>query len=379
MAAANARAQEKLWTPANIVTMVRICCVPVFVVAILSPWPAYLDFWPEAEAFKPWVAAFVFVLISATDAVDGYLARSRGEVTDFGKFLDPLADKILVAAALLALIELDALPSWPALIILAREFIVSGVRMVAASKGVVIAASWYGKAKTVTQIIAIVLFILKDGMVWESATPFDIAFYVVSWLVMLVAVALTLVSMVDYLVKARDVLGFLPAEKAVPENAVLSTRELAQQVVARATEQGVSLGTAESLTGGLIAGALTEIPGSSAVVRGGVTSYAAEVKRDVLGVEARVIETQGVVSDECSRQMAEGARRVLSCDIVVAVTGIAGPGGEEPGKPVGTVWLALATPSGCAAQEFHFAGSRDEVREATVRAALEAFARVLSD
>jgi CDP-diacylglycerol--glycerol-3-phosphate 3-phosphatidyltransferase len=149
----------KIWTPANIVTVIRICLVPVFVVVLLSPWPE----WFGVEALvapniKSCIAAGLFILISCTDWIDGYLARSRGEVTDFGKFMDPLADKILVAAALLALIELGVLPAWPVLIILTREFIVSGVRMMAAAEGEVIAASMYGKFKTVFQIIAIVLF-----------------------------------------------------------------------------------------------------------------------------------------------------------------------------------------------------------------------------
>ncbi len=130
----------RLWTPANIVTLVRICLVPVFVVALLSPWPQWFNLPDIAEYSKSLIAAGIFVLISCTDWLDGYLARSRGEVTDFGKFMDPLADKILVVAALLALVELGVLPSWVALIIVAREFIVSGVRMVAASKGGVISA-----------------------------------------------------------------------------------------------------------------------------------------------------------------------------------------------------------------------------------------------
>ena len=118
--------ETTLWTPANIVTLVRILLVPVFVVAIISPWPTYIPDWHNAELCKPWVAALIFAILSCTDALDGYLARSRGEVTNFGKFIDPLADKILVAAALLALIELQVLPSWVALLIIAREFIVSG-------------------------------------------------------------------------------------------------------------------------------------------------------------------------------------------------------------------------------------------------------------
>ena len=193
---------ERLWTPANIVTVIRICLVPVFVVVILSPWPDWFPLWPEANLYKPWVSALVFILIAATDALDGYLARSRNEMTDFGKFVDPLADKLLVTAALLALVELRILPTWVALIIIAREFIVSGIRMVAANKGTVIAASWYGKAKTFTQIIAIVLFIVKDSvLVTDTIEVLAQPLYLISWAFMLAAVALTLISMLDYFVK----------------------------------------------------------------------------------------------------------------------------------------------------------------------------------
>ena len=117
-------APEKLWTPANIVTLIRICLVPVFVLAIVSPWPIWMGLPDITMEAKRLIAAGIFILISCTDWIDGYLARSRGEVTDFGKFMDPLADKILVAAALIALVELAVLPGWPVLIILAREFIV---------------------------------------------------------------------------------------------------------------------------------------------------------------------------------------------------------------------------------------------------------------
>ena len=200
---------DKLWTISNIITLVRICLVPVFVVALITPWPTWFSIAGVSSTTKSLIAALIFILISCTDWLDGYLARSRGEVTNFGKFMDPLADKILVCAALLALVELRVLPSWPVLIILAREFIVSGIRMVAADKGVVIAASWYGKAKTVTQIIAIVLFIVKDSILpVTSPNPFDNPLYVLSWLVMVVALALTIISMMDYFAKARHLLGF---------------------------------------------------------------------------------------------------------------------------------------------------------------------------
>ena len=145
---------------------------------------------------------------------------------------------------------------------------------------------------------------------------------------------------------------------------------LAAEVLERARNTGATLGTAESCTGGLVAATLTAIPGSSEVVRGGVVSYWAEVKRDVLGVPEDVIETFGVVSEQCARAMAEGAARALGCDYTVSTTGIAGPGGAEPGKPVGTVCFGLHTPLGDRTLTTSRGSSRDEVRSLAVRTAL---------
>ena len=139
-----------------------------------------------------------------------------------------------------------------------------------------------------------------------------------------------------------------------------------------ARERGLSLGTAESCTGGLVSACLTAVPGSSDVVRGGVVSYAVAVKRAVLGVSCEVLEDPalGAVSRECAEQMAAGARRVLGCDVAVSVTGIAGPGGAEPGKPVGTVWFGVSASCGASSRLELFAGGRDEVRHAAVRTAI---------
>ena len=391
MAPIEPTAPEKLMTPANIVTLIRICLVPVFVLAIVSPWPLWMGLPDITTEAKRLIAAGIFILISCTDWLDGYLARSRGEVTDFGKFMDPLADKILVAAALIALVELAVLPGWPVLIILAREFIVSGIRMVAASKGEVIAASWYGKAKTVFQMIAIVLFLAKDALVFPSAAAaFSNPLFLLSWIVMAIALVLTIMSMLDYLVKARHLLkGGVPKAKATPavEAGERPTEVAALQraidaeariIVERAGERGLTVGTAESLTGGLIAAMLTAVPGSSAVVRGGIVSYVNDVKEQVLGVSGDVLSRQGAVDELVALQMARGALRELACDVTVSVTGIAGPTGAEPGKPVGTVWIGCATARGTRAEEHHFQGGRDSVRLQTVLAALKAMDAALS-
>lgn len=381
--------KETMWTPANIVTLVRICLVPVFVVALISPWPDWFNVPHLRGSTQSFIAAGLFILISCTDWIDGYLARSRNEVTDFGKFMDPLADKILVIAALLVLVELGALPSWVVLIIVAREFIVSGVRMVAASKGFVIAASWYGKAKTVFQMIAIVLFTVKDTDFMRSIGPdFYQGLYIFSWIIMTIALVLTIVSMLDYIAKARHLFKPGSENKSVqkdgkhklgePERSEAFEQEedslaaLAKTVVEAAQSHGICIATAESLTGGLISATLTSIPGSSEVVKGGIVSYTNEIKAHLLSVEQTTLDTQGAVSSETASEMALGARKALNVGIAVSVTGIAGPTGAEPGKPVGTVWLGLSTPSTTKTKNFLFDGNREEVRRQTCEAALNA-------
>jgi len=193
--------------PANTVTIARMVLIPVFLLVLLADWPQWLGAPVIVYTLRPWIAAAVFGVLAATDGVDGYLARSRNEVTTFGKFIDPLADKLLVTAALLALIETDVLPAWIALVIIAREFIVSGLRMVASAEGTVIAASWYGKLKTVLQIVAVLLFIVKDSSVIAVlGSQVELSAQFVAWGVMGAAVVMTVVSMADYFVHAREVL-----------------------------------------------------------------------------------------------------------------------------------------------------------------------------
>jgi CDP-diacylglycerol--glycerol-3-phosphate 3-phosphatidyltransferase len=207
------RSYRELLTAANIVTTIRIVLIPVFVFLLLAPWPQWAPDPLLAQLVKPWVAAGVFVLLALTDGLDGYLARSRNEITNLGKFLDPLADKILVTAALLALIELNALPAWVALIIIGRDFLVSGLRMVASAERQVIAASPIGKAKTVFQIIAVLLFIVKDTAFIARIDPnLALLANLAAWSIMFVALVLTLLSLIDYFWKSASVLG-LPVGK----------------------------------------------------------------------------------------------------------------------------------------------------------------------
>ena len=134
---------------------------------------------------------------SVTDWLDGYLARKYHLITDFGKFMDPLADKLLVCSALICFIELEKLPAWIVIIIIAREFIISGFRLVAADNGVVIAASYWGKFKTVSQMILIILLLLNFGGIF---TTLEMIFIVL-------ATALTVISLIDYIWKNRQVLS----------------------------------------------------------------------------------------------------------------------------------------------------------------------------
>jgi CDP-diacylglycerol--glycerol-3-phosphate 3-phosphatidyltransferase len=186
---------------ANKLTLGRIFLVPVFLIFIAVSDIPYGTF----------IATFIFILASLTDKVDGYIARSRNQITNFGKFMDPLADKLLVTSALISLVELQVVPAWAAIVIIAREFAVSGLRTIAASEGKVIAASWWGKIKTVIQIIAIIILLLKVNIATSAyltelvkETEFwEIFFKYVPNISIAAAVIITILSGVDYFVKNK--------------------------------------------------------------------------------------------------------------------------------------------------------------------------------
>jgi nicotinamide-nucleotide amidase len=143
----------------------------------------------------------------------------------------------------------------------------------------------------------------------------------------------------------------------------------AAEVVHALVEQGLSVGTAESLTGGLVCAALTSVPGASAVVRGGVVAYAGEVKASVLGVDRDLLDREGAVSAQVASALAEGVRRLLGCAVGVSTTGVAGPDPAD-GRPVGTVFVAASGPWGILVEQHALTGDRERIREASVRAAL---------
>lgn len=146
---------------------------------------------------------------------------------------------------------------------------------------------------------------------------------------------------------------------------------MSAEVVRAFADRGLTLGTAESLTGGMIAASVAGVSGASAVLMGGVVSYDARIKRDVLGVSQEIIHTVGVVSEPCARQMAEGARRVLGVDVAVSATGIAGPTGGTADMPVGTVFIGMSHANGTRVDECHFNGDRMSVRRQSVAHALQ--------
>ena len=169
----------------NKLTMFRVVLIPVFIVVLMSGL--------IAEPASRYIAVVIFCVASFTDYLDGHIARKYNLVTNFGKFMDPLADKLLVSAAMICMIELGMLPAWVVIIIISREFIITGFRLIAAEGGLVSAASWWGKIKTVTQMAMIILMLLGVNKV-------------IGTILVVLATIFTVVSGVDYIVKNISVL-----------------------------------------------------------------------------------------------------------------------------------------------------------------------------
>ena len=182
----------------NKLTMFRVILIVPFVLVMLgsyAEWAWYMALFGGIAGYADYIALAIFIIASLTDLLDGRIARKYNLVTNFGKFMDPLADKLLVCAALICLVEMDRIPAWIVIIIMSREFIISGFRLVAADNRVVIAANYWGKFKTTFQMVMVCLMIANID-----------ALAVLTQLVMWIAVLLTVISLIDYMVKNKNVL-----------------------------------------------------------------------------------------------------------------------------------------------------------------------------
>ena len=167
----------------NRLTILRTLMIPVFLFFLLTDC---------AGDYSKWIAVVVFILASLTDFLDGHIARKYNLVTNFGKFMDPLADKLLVCSALIALVDLERIAAWIVIIIIAREFIISGFRLVASDNGVVIAASYWGKFKTAFQMITIIMLVLNLNVPFMN---------IINTVLIYISLGLTVISLIDYIAK----------------------------------------------------------------------------------------------------------------------------------------------------------------------------------
>ncbi len=182
----------------NKLTIFRVILIVPFVLLLLGghqQWGWFAAIFGGIMEYVDYIALAIFIIASLTDLVDGKIARKYNLVTNFGKFMDPLADKLLVCAALIALVEMGRIPSWVVIVIISREFIISGFRLIASDNNVVIAASYWGKFKTTFQMIMVCLMI-------ANIPQLQLLTDIVMW----ISLALTVISLVDYLVKNRDVM-----------------------------------------------------------------------------------------------------------------------------------------------------------------------------
>lgn len=187
---------------ANRITLARIFLVPVVMFFLLVRYNiGTFTIGSLTMTFNELIAALVFILAASTDGLDGYIARKRKIVTNFGKFLDPLADKLLISAALISLVEMQRLEAWIAIVIISREFAVTGLRLIAAAEGQVIAASALGKIKTWVQIVAITAVMIRNFPFEFLGIPFD---EVATWAMVII----TIYSGYDYFAKNRNVIQY---------------------------------------------------------------------------------------------------------------------------------------------------------------------------
>ena len=330
----------------NALTLSRLAAIPLLMILLIVRFDGHDQ-----------LAAALFVTFSFTDTLDGQIARRRGTVSDLGKFLDPLADKLFVLSVLIVLVQEGLVAAWVVVVIFSRELLITILRSVAATQGRVIAAAPMGKTKTATQMAAVALLILQR--------PYPVLVPLAE-LAVAIAILFTVASGVDYLWRFRHVIWPTArveggASRTAPSGGAPGSESpvdpLARELGAQLKKGRMTLSVAESCTGGLVASLVTDQPGSSAYFMGGVVAYADEVKRAQLGVPATLLTRHGAVSREVALAMAEGVRTRLGTTLGASITGIAGPDAEGS-KPVGLTYIAIATPRGTTCDEYMFSGDR---------------------
>jgi CDP-diacylglycerol--glycerol-3-phosphate 3-phosphatidyltransferase len=331
----------------NLLTLSRLVAIAPLMVLLMVRFPGHDQ-----------LAAALFIVFSLTDILDGEIARRRGTVSDLGKFLDPLADKLFVLSVLIVLVQEGLVAAWIVVVIFSRELIITILRSVAAAQGRIISAAPLGKTKTVMQMIAVALLILQRP--YPEVVPF-------AHVAVAIAILFTLWSGLDYLWRFRYLIFPIGGSRA-PSGGGPEPHEAAdaagRELGALLRKEGLTVSVAESCTGGMVGSLITDHPGSSAYFLGGVIAYSDEVKRDQLGVSAGLLQRVGAVSAEVAKAMAEGARSRFGTDLAVGVTGIAG-----------LTYIAVASGHGTAARELRFSGDRASNRR---QAAVEAL-RMLAE
>jgi CDP-diacylglycerol--glycerol-3-phosphate 3-phosphatidyltransferase len=320
----------------NVLTLSRLAAIVPLMVLLMVRFPGHDQ-----------LAAALFIVFSLTDTLDGEIARRRGTVSDFGKFLDPLADKLFVLSVLIVLVQEGLVAAWVVVVIFSRELIITLLRSVAATQGRVISAAPLGKTKTVMQMSAVALLILQR--------PYPVVVPLAD-LAVGFAIIFTIWSGLDYLWRFRHFIQ--PGRSGLRDGADDARDAPGGELGELLRNGGLTVSVAESCTGGLLGKLITDEPGSSAYFIGGVIAYSDEVKRDELGVPAALLKRAGAVSSEVAKAMAEGARSRFGTDLAAGVTGIAGPDSDGSSKPVGLTYIGVASARGSSSHEYRFTGDR---------------------
>jgi CDP-diacylglycerol--glycerol-3-phosphate 3-phosphatidyltransferase len=349
----------------NALTISRLAAIPLLMLLLLADFP-----------YHDQIAAATFILFSLTDTMDGQLARRTNTVSDLGKFLDPLADKLFVLSVLIVLVQEGVVAAWVVVVIFARELLITLVRTVAASRGRALPAAPLGKTKTVAQVGAITLLILQRPYPWLEIS---------ATILLAIAVVLTVVSALDYMFRWRSVIftsvAREPAPVAAPSGGAPGAESpvdpMARELGGLLRSEGLTVAVAESCTGGLLGALITDQPGASAYFLGGIVAYSDRAKRDQLGVAEAVLARHGAVSAQAAEAMAEGARTRFGSSLAASVTGIAGPDADGTAKPIGLTYIGVAWAGGVESHEYQFAGDRWSNRRQAAGEALSLLIRTV--